>query len=202
MAELDGYFAQYFDDGFHSYTPERKEIPSLENFITRNPSLWDHLNWQANLTFFDPEDKKTAEVIIGNINEDGYLTLSEEEAASAAGADLDRVRKVRAMIRMFDPVGVASLDLKEALMTQMDHLNLANDITRSIITQHLPLLEKSDYLQLSRLLGIPLTEVKYHMEVIKRLDPAPGRRYSRSTAMPRSSASSSPAVARYFARRV
>jgi RNA polymerase sigma-54 factor len=177
-AEFDGYFEQYFDDGFRAYNPERKEVPSLENFITRNPSLWDHLDWQANLTFFDPGDKKIAEVIIGNINEDGYLTISEEEAALTVGADLERVRTVRAMIRMFDPVGVASLDLKEALLTQMDYLNLVNDITRSIITQHLPLLEKSDYLQLSRVLGIPLTEVKYHMEVIKRLDPAPGRKYS------------------------
>jgi RNA polymerase sigma-54 factor len=177
-AELDGYFEQYFDEGFRSYTPERKEVPSLENFISRNPSLWEHLDWQANLTFFDPADKKIAEVIIGNINEDGYLTVSEEEAARMAGADLDQVGKVRAMIRMFDPVGVGSLDLKEALLTQMDHFNLANDITRTIITQHLSLLEKSDYLQLSKVLGIPLSEVRYHMEIIKSLDPTPGRKYS------------------------
>jgi RNA polymerase sigma-54 factor len=178
VAELDSYFEQYFDEGFRAYPPEKKDVPAMENFIARAQSLWDRLDWQANMTFFDPEDKKIAEVIIGNINEDGYLTVSEEEVARMAGADLDRVMKVRAMIRMFDPVGVASLDLKEALLIQMDNFNLTNDITRTIITQHLPLLEKSDYPQLSKVLGIPLAEVKYHMEVIKRLDPAPGRKYS------------------------
>jgi RNA polymerase sigma-54 factor len=176
--EFEGYFAEYFDDGFRSHSSERKEVPSLENFVAKNPSLWDHLDWQANLTFFDPLDKAVAEIIIGNINEDGYLGLSEEEVARTAGADLDRVQKVRAKIRMFDPVGVASLDLKEALLTQMDNLNLTDDVTRSIITQHLALLEKSDYPQLAKVLAIPLGEIKYHIEVIKRLDPAPGRKYS------------------------
>jgi len=178
VAEVDSFFEQYFDEGFRSYAPERKEVPALENFVTRIPSLWDRLDWQAGLTFFDPVDKNIAEVIIGNINEDGYLTISEEEAGRLAGADLERVSKVRAMIRMFDPVGAASLDLKEALLTQMDNLNLTNDVTRAIITQHLPLLEKSDYAQLSKVLGIPLNEIRYHLEVIKRLDPTPGRKYS------------------------
>ncbi len=123
-------------------------------------------------------DKGIAEVIIGNINEDGYLTVSEDEVARTAGAEVDRVRRVREQIKMFDPVGVASLELKEALLTQMGQLSLTDEITRSIIASHLPLLEKSDYLILAKTLGIPLSEVKVHIEVIKRLDPAPGRKYS------------------------
>lgn len=177
-SEFESHFEQFFDEGFRSYSPERKEAPSLENTLSRSPSLWDHLSWQANLTFHGPGEQAAAEILIGNINEDGFLILSEEDAASAAGTDLETVRRVRAAMKMFDPVGVGSLDLKEALLAQMDDLGLTDDVTRAIVSQHLPLLEKSDYPLLAKTLGIPLADVKVHIEVIKRLDPAPGRKYS------------------------
>ncbi|MBP1765914.1 MAG: rpoN, partial [Candidatus Aminicenantes bacterium] len=165
-------------DGFRPNFWEKKEIPALENIVSKSPSLWDHLNWQANLTFFDPVDRETAQVVIGNINEDGYLSSTEEEIAKMAGVDSERVRQVRDKIRMFDPVGCGSVDLREALLAQMDHLKIDDEITRQIVNAHLHLLEKSDYIQLARALSVGLQDVKNHIEVIKRLDPTPGRKYS------------------------
>jgi RNA polymerase sigma-54 factor len=185
--EFESQFQEYFDDGFRPNFSERKEIPSLENVVSKSPSLWDHLNWQANLTFFDPADRETAQVVIGNINDDGYLSCSEEELAKMAGVSEEKVREVRAKIRMFDPVGSGSLDLREALLAQMDHLKIDDEVTRQIVQHHLPLLEKSDYAQLGRVLNMSLQEIKNHIEVIKRLDPTPGRKYSQektSYAMP------------------
>ena len=60
----------------------------------------------------------------------------------------------------------------------MDYLQIKDETARTIVVQYLPLLEKSDYAQLARLLGRPPSAVKYHVEIIKRLDPAPGRKYS------------------------
>lgn len=176
--ELESHFQEYFDDGFRPYFSERKEIPSLENVLSKSPSLWDHLNWQANLTFFKKEDQDVAQMIIGNINEDGYLSASEEELASMAAVPLGKIREVREKIKSFDPVGVGSIDLKEALLAQMDYLKIDDEITRQIVHSHLALLGKSDYVHLAKLLGISLQDVKNHMEVIKRLDPAPGSKYS------------------------
>jgi len=176
--EFESQFQEYFDDGFRPDFSERKEVPILENVLSKTPSLWDHLNWQANLTFFDPSDRETAYVVIGNINEDGYLITSEEELAKMAGVELERVRAVRQKIRMFDPVGVGSLDLKEALLAQMDYLKIDDEITRQIVQHHLPLLERSDYAQLAKVLGIGLQDIRNHIEVIKQLEPAPGRKYS------------------------
>lgn len=176
--ELESYFQQYFDEGFRSFSFEKKEAPALENIVSKSPSLWDHLNWQANLTFFDKKDREIAQYIIGNINEDGYLTVSEEEAAKVTDSPLGRVNEVREKIKKFDPVGVASLSLKESLLIQMEYLQVEDDVTQDIISNHLPLLEKSDYSQLAKVLGIPLSAIKYHIEVIKALNPAPGRKYS------------------------
>jgi len=176
--ELESQFQEYFDDGFRPAFAEKKEAPSLENILSKSPSLWDHLNWQANLTFFGQTDQETAQLIIGNINEDGYLSASEEELANSAGVPVEKIRQIREKIKIFDPVGVASLDLKEALLAQMDHHKIDDEITRQIVENCLPLLEKSDFVQLAKLLGIGLQEIKNHIEIIKTLDPTPGRKYS------------------------
>jgi RNA polymerase sigma-54 factor len=177
-AEFESYFQEYFDEGFRSLPQETREVPSLENTLPSSLSLWDHLSWQANLTFFAPVERDIAERIIGNVNEDGYLISPPDELAAAAGATVEQVEAVRAKIRMFDPVGVASLDLKECLLSQMDHLQIRDDTVRAIICDHRALLEKSDYSQLARVLGVPMSAVRYHIEIIKRLDPYPGRKYS------------------------
>lgn len=176
--EFEAYFQEYFDNGFRSFFLEHKEAPPLENVVSKSPSLWDHLNWQANLTFFDQKEKGIARYIIGNINEDGYLTVSEKEVAQETKSSLAKVNKVREKIKKFDPVGVGSLSLKEALLTQMDNLQLEDEVTRQIVEKHLSLLEKADYGQLAKILNIPFSSLKYHVEVIKRLDPNPGRKYS------------------------
>jgi len=171
-------FQEYLDDGFRPHFRETREAVSLENTLSRSPSLWDHLNWQASLTFFDKEDREVAQFIIGNVNEDGYLMTSVEETARLCRTTPEKVEEVRAVLRMFDPVGVASLDLREALLAQMDHLQVGDEVARTIVEHHLPLLEKSDFAQLAKILNIPLTEIKLHIDLIRSLDPTPGRKYS------------------------
>ncbi len=177
-SEFESYFQEYFDDGFRSVFVEKKEAPSLENIVSERTSLWDHLSWQANLTFFDAKDKEIAQYIIGNINEDGYLTTSVEDVAQALEVSEEKVNEVREKIKGFDPVSIGSLTLQEALLAQMDYFQVKDEITLTIVNEHLHLLEKSDYSQLAKVLKIPLSSVKYHIEVIKHLDPTPGRKYS------------------------
>jgi len=175
---FESYFQEYFDEGFRPFFSEKKEIPSLENILSKSPSLWDHLNWQANLTFFEILDREIAQLIIGNINEDGYLTSTLEEIARMTNSSEERVIAILEKIKKFDPVGVGSRDLKEALLAQMDYLQIKDEITRAIVNQHLPLIEKSNFNQLAKILGIPLSAIKYHIEIIRGLDPTPGRKYS------------------------
>jgi RNA polymerase sigma-54 factor len=176
--EIEAYFQQYFDEGFRSLSYEKKESIALENFVSKTQSLWDHLDWQANLTFFEPKDKEIAQYVIGNINEDGYLTTSVEEVASATDASEEEVNRVREKILHFDPVGVGSLSLREALLVQMDYFGVKDEITHKIVSQYIHMLEKSDFSQVAKELGISLQEIKPHIEVIKDLDPTPGRKYS------------------------
>jgi RNA polymerase sigma-54 factor len=176
--EFESYFQEYFDDGFRSFSFEKKEAYSLENIVSKVPSLWDHLSWQANLSFFNKKDKEISQHIIGNINEDGYLTISLNEVAELSNSSEERVKKVQKKIMGFDPIGAGSLTLKEALLAQMDYFQIENEVTRRIVNDHLHLLEKSNYSYLAKLLGVPLSDIKSHIEIIKGLDPTPGRKYS------------------------
>ena len=171
-------FQDYLDEGFRPHFTERGEAVSLENTISRTASLWDHLNWQASLTFFDAEDRELAERIIGEINEDGYLSSTVEELARLNRTTPEKIEALRARIKTFDPVGCASLDLGEALLAQMDYLQVQDEIVRVIIAKHLPLLERSDFAQLARVLGISLAEVRQRIDLLKSLDPTPGRKYT------------------------
>lgn len=177
-ADFESSFQDYLDDGFRLLFSEKREPVSLENMVSTSPSLWDHLNWQASLTFFEAEDREIAHYIIGNIGEDGYLSSTVEEIAGHCRTTPGKINEIREKIQMFDPVGSGSLDLSEALLAQMDHLQLKDESTRTIVTRHLPLLEKSDYSQLARLMNVPMSEIKYHIDIIKSLDPTPGRKYS------------------------
>lgn len=176
--EIEAYFQQYFDEGFRSLSYEKKENISLENIVSKGQSLWDHLDWQANLTFSDEKDKEIAQYIIGNINQDGYLTVSIEEIAQAVDATEERVGAVREKIMRFDPIGVGSLSVQESLLTQMEYFDIMDEVTHKIVSEYLHLLEKSDFTKVAKELGIPLEEVKPHIDVIKDLDPNPGRKYS------------------------
>lgn len=173
-------FQDYLEGGAGSgsYAPDRREIPSIENTLTKRASLWDHLNWQANLTFFDPAEREIANLVIGNINEEGYLTATVEEIAAMARSDAETVERIRQEILFFDPVGAGSLNLPEALLVQMEHLRLRDTVACEIIEKHLPLLEKSDFAGLAKALGLGLADVRAHVDVIRSLDPAPGRKYS------------------------
>ncbi|MCJ7581257.1 MAG: RNA polymerase factor sigma-54 [Candidatus Aminicenantes bacterium] len=176
--DIEAYFQQYFDDGFRSHHLETRAAPPLENVASRSISLWDHLNWQADLTFTDEKEKEIAQYIIGNINEDGYLIVSLEEITATLETSLEEVERIREKIKKFDPVGVACLSLKETLLAQMDYFEIIDTTTRAIVEDYIHLLEKSDFSQISKQLGVSIPELKTHMEIIKGLDPAPGSKYS------------------------
>jgi RNA polymerase sigma-54 factor len=176
--DFEKYFKEYFDNRFRSYSIEKKEAPAYENFVSKSTTLWDHLNWQANLTFFNDDEKEIARYIIGNVNEDGYLTVSLEEISKEMDASLDDIEVIRKKIKQFDPIGVGSLTLQEVLLTQIDYFEIKDDIARRIVKEDLSLLEKSKFSEICKKLDVSLAEARFHIDVIKSLDPTPGRKYS------------------------
>jgi RNA polymerase sigma-54 factor len=78
--DFGSYFQDYLDPGFRSPNNyEEIEKPSIENFLSAPTTLTDHLFWQLGALNLSPAVRETAEYIIGNLNEDGYMTATDEE---------------------------------------------------------------------------------------------------------------------------
>jgi RNA polymerase sigma-54 factor len=160
---------------------EDREAPKYEAFITRKESLNDHLLWQFLMTKPSREEEDIASLIIGNLNKDGYLQVPVEEIAAASASDPEKVAAVLTLMQTFDPIGVCARDLRECLLIQARYLGFDRTIVTDIISAHLPNLEKKNYKAICKALKVSLDEVVSAVNVIKGLEPRPGRQFSDDT---------------------
>ena len=176
MREIADYFADSSDLGL-SFKKE-DEQKSYELASNNESSLWEHLSFQLHFLKLSPLENKIGEFIIGNIDENGYLTCSPEEIAQILKVEIKEVLKVLKIIQNLDPPGVGARGLLECLLIQAQQKNLLTPIVREIITNYLPDLAQSKYLKVANRLGVTVEEVYRAMEVIKSLDPKPGRNFA------------------------
>ena len=82
--DFGSYFQEYLDPGFRTSSNfEEYDKPSFENFLSQPGTLSDHLMWQLGSLTLEPELRTAAELVIGNLNENGYLTANDEELVDA-----------------------------------------------------------------------------------------------------------------------
>jgi RNA polymerase sigma-54 factor len=180
--EIDygSFFRDYLDPGFRAPSSEIYEKPSFENFLAQASSLTDHLEWQLSLTTCSEEVREAAHSIIGNLNEDGYLTAGLEEIAETGGHALGDVEVALALIQEFDPLGVAARDVRECLLLQLRTLAPESTLAAQIVSDHLKLLQNRHHREIARALDRPPLAVERAIEVIRKLDPRPGQRYNKT----------------------
>jgi RNA polymerase sigma-54 factor len=252
--DFGSFFRDYLDPGYrNSADLEEIERPSFENFLSKPATLTDHLMWQLGAISVRPEVRAAAELVIGNLNEDGYLTASEEELLGLARAEAEggaadntmsgekaseaavtiqetedaahlqlivshersrqpaaperndglspvlqfsrqELREAIELVRQFDPVGVASRELRECLLAQLEHLRKTRDMEGSedpendqvvedaikIVASQLHLLQNKQYKEIAKALGRSPEDVIQAHAFIRTLDPKPGLRYNKT----------------------
>ena len=177
---VDEYFEDRISDGrdMGYFNPGTITPPSFEQFLSRKPDLYDHLLWQLRLSNVSEHIKRVGEIIIGNIDENGYLTASLEEIRDAGGARAEEVEQALALIHSFDPSGVGARDIAECLLLQVRGLQLQGTIVEKIIRNNLHELEKKKYSVIAQQHELPLKDVLAAVKVIEGLEPKPGRNFS------------------------
>ena len=173
---LDNYSMAPAMPGFRG---DGEEMPSLEQTLTKPPSLHDHLAWQLKMTNLPPEQLEIGMTIIGNIDADGYIKDPPiEELAADLGVDPVVCEQVLEKIQTFDPIGVGARSLAECMLIQCVHAGQDDDLAVKMIRSHLGNLEKKNYQAIARDLKQPLEEIYEAAKVIMDFDPRPGRQYS------------------------
>lgn len=171
---LDGY---NYSSGEQQYGGE-DERPSFENLLTKKGTLIDHLLWQLHMGQYSEMDVRVGEVIIGNVDDYGYLRASLQEIAVASNATEEDVQDVLDCVQEFDPPGVAARDLRECLLIQARNLGMKGSIVESVIQNHLGDLEKRNYKQIARSLKVDMNQVLVASKIISGFDPRPGSSFS------------------------
>jgi len=179
--DWESYLDTYSNIGYKpsDYDDER---PSLESTLVKKTTLADHLMWQLTLSNLPKEDREIAALIIGNLNDDGYLDETLEHIAEIAETGVRRVENVLRHVQELDPMGVAARDLSECLLLQLGPLNLGGSVVEEIVKHHLHRLERRDHRGIARLLGITVEKVVEAARVIADLEPKPGRPFSQDEA--------------------
>jgi len=148
---------------------------SYENFVAFNYTLTEFLIEQLHFSSLKGQDAEIGRYIIENIDDNGYLSISLEEICSVLDVDLDSCERVLDLIHTFEPSGVGARDLNECLIIQLASLGELTDEIEFIISNRLKDLADNKYALISKEVGISLTEVQEIADLIKTLEPKPGR---------------------------
>ncbi len=180
----ENFRGQWADEDLSAASPEdaRKRKDYQENLLTRPETLADFLTWQAGLLDWSADELKAVEEIIGNINEDGYLTAELSEISSAAGVPAEMAAHVLGRIQKLEPPGIGAKNLQEALLFQLERKGPEAALAHAIVAHHLTLLEKRDFKQLARIFQTDAGKIQEAVAIIVRLEPKPGRLYYAETA--------------------
>lgn len=141
-------------------------------------TLYDHLNWQLGGLRLSIQDRRIGEIIIGCINEDGYLTASNEELMELADdCHQSEIEAMTHQVQSFDPAGVGARTLSECLQLQLNKDNISQarpTIASQIIENHLELLARHNFKRLKTLCRADDKSLAEAVMLVRSLNPKPG----------------------------
>src|SRR5688572_23708433 len=177
--------------GSEGQSSSSDDFPSYEQTVAKAASLEDHLLWQLSLSGLSERNKAIGRLLIGNLDDDGYLRTPLSEIVTGTDFTEAEAESVLRDIQTFDPTGVGARDLPECLMLQLGHLGkspmgslgarpgaLKGSIVEAVVLHHLKDLEKKQYAKVAKALDVTVEEIFQATKVIEALEPKPGRPFS------------------------
>ncbi|UOD34005.1 RNA polymerase factor sigma-54 [Deferribacteraceae bacterium V6Fe1] len=173
----------YFSDLSESlsYIPDDEDSVNFDKFVGKKENLYEHLLFQLNILGLDDYLLDIGKYIIGNIDENGYLTISISEIVSYFDGDEENVLKVLSYVREFDPSGVGSVSLIECLLKQLEHMGVDPidiEIAETILKECYEEIAFGNHKMIAEKLGLSEEYVGEIIDFIKRTDPKPGLKFS------------------------
>lgn len=153
---------------------------SYDNIIAYRNTLKDNLYFQLNVSSINNELRDIGEFLINSIDDNGYLTISTYEISKILNEDEHKINKVLEVIQSFEPIGVGSRDLSECLIIQLKQKDMYNNTLGEIIQNHIEDLANNRLGIISKKLSISIEKVQQLCDIIKNLEPKPGRAFDGS----------------------
>lgn len=169
-----------YDDISYKQWEHRKDNdePTFEQFVSKEETLEDYLLLQLTFSSLKGEDMKIGRYLVEAIDENGYLTVELPKVAKLFKISEEHAEKILDLIQTFDPSGVGARCLKECLIIQLAAKGLLEDSVEYIILHHLEDIGDNKLSKVSRETGLTVAQVQMITDLIKTLEPKPGRRFS------------------------
>ena len=182
LASLDeewrDYMAQsasYSSDGFRGSQEAQDKRQYFFDSIAVQETLQQNLMAQLNQTALKANERTAAELIIGNIDDNGFLQSPPEEMTLNSGIPKEEFEKMLALIQSFYPPGVGARDLGECLLIQLKREEKESSLEYKIVSEYMEDLGKRRFPEIARRMGISVEEVQKAADNISRLNPRPGQ---------------------------
>jgi RNA polymerase sigma-54 factor len=178
LAKLDEEWRDYMAQS-SSYSGRSAEDEERRQFffdsIVGEQTLQQHLLEQVQSSDLGPDDRRLAELIIGNIDDHGFLQATSEEMAANSGMDGAELQRVLELVQTFHPVGVGARNLRECLLIQLRRMGKEQSLEYRIVDRYLEDLGKRRFPEVARRLGTTAEQVQRAANFIATLDPKPGQ---------------------------
>ncbi|MDR1986379.1 MAG: RNA polymerase factor sigma-54, partial [Treponema sp.] len=176
--EEDDYFEATSDSGYvrrNGDEASNEQHQFIEGVLTRSETLQEHLLWQLRLEPIDAETRRLGELLIQNLNNDGFHKEPVDQLLP--GEPAARIQAAMQLVQSLDPVGTCTTDYRESLRVQISLLPDAPEGIGEALS-YLELLERVKVADLAKKLNRTLAETTYIFERIRALSPFPGRRFA------------------------
>ena len=167
MAQSGSYASRNTDD------EERRQF--FFDSIVSQETLQQHLLEQLNTADVTPEQRQITELIVGNIDDFGFLQTSVEEMALSADKSAEEFQEMLDLIQTFHPVGVGARDLRDCLLIQLRQLGKEDNLEYHLVKDHLDDLGRKRFPDAARKLGVSVEQIQKAANFIATLNPKPGQ---------------------------
>lgn len=151
---------------------ERRQF--MFDSLTTPPSLRIDLTEQLRLGEIPPALVEAAELIIGNLNDEGYLATPLGTLAQTSEVSEANLEAALRWVQALDPAGIAARDLRECLLLQLERLGRKEEIEYVVVRDHLEALARKRFQDIANKLGVYPDEIQDAAENIAKLQPRPG----------------------------
>jgi len=176
--EWRDYMAQstsYSSEGGRGSKQADDKRQFLFDSIPVHETLQQNLVAQLNQNVLEASERKAAELIIGNIDDDGFLQSTPEEMALNSGIPQHDFERMLGLIQTFYPAGVGARDLRECLLIQLRRDGRDDTLEYKIVSEHMEDLGRRRFPEIARRMGISVDDVQKAANRIARLSPRPGQ---------------------------
>jgi RNA polymerase sigma-54 factor len=160
-----------------SSTEDDEKRQFMFDSLTAGTSFAQVLMDQARESDLNDDQRAIAELIIGNIDDYGYLKATVDELSAANNLPAEKIAEVLKVIQTFDPPGVGATDLRQCLMLQLERAGKQESLEYRIIRDHMEALGKRRIPEIARGTGHDVDDVQESLGKIARLEPRPGRAF-------------------------